>query len=266
MTIPLIPAKPSASSAAVPPVELKANELRGKAPLSGDELLHFAAAADDSQLLGQERALDAIRLATGIDAPGYNVFVTGLRSRAERDSILRLLEAKAATMPTPGDWVYVNNFRSPETPTAIYLPPGQGVELRKRMRELVDFIVDQLPKAFRREDFDNERSGPARQVQQASAGTAWQIRGARSRTRLRHSKYPIRPAGLYPANRGEAARVTRRTLPQNERDARGRTRAPGQSSERAASGARQAGDQSAGADARSGGRYPRKSSATLPPA
>jgi predicted ATP-dependent protease len=139
------------------PDELKAAELRGKPPMSADELLKFASAADDGQLLGQERAFDAIRLATGIDAPGYNVFVTGLRSRAERDSIVRLLEAKAATMPTPGDWIYVNNFRSPETPAAIYLPSGQGVELRRRMRELVDFIVDQLPKAFRREDFDAER-------------------------------------------------------------------------------------------------------------
>jgi len=144
--------------AAAPPGELKAAELSGKLPVSNDELAQFAATGDDTQLLGQERALDAIRLATGIDAPGYNVFATGLRSRAERDPILRLLEAKAATMPTPGDWVYVNNFRSPETPTGIYLPPGQGVELRRRMRELIDFIVDQLPKAFRREDFDSERS------------------------------------------------------------------------------------------------------------
>jgi predicted ATP-dependent protease len=158
------PARPPAEAsreelkAAAPPSELKATELSGKAPISSDELLQFAATGNDTQLLGQERALDAIRLATGIDAPGYNVFATGLRSRAERDSILRLLEAKAATMPTPGDWVYVNNFRSPENPWAIYLPPGQGVELRKRMRELVDFIVDQLPKAFRREDFDAERS------------------------------------------------------------------------------------------------------------
>ena len=143
--------------AAAPPSELKATELSGKAPISSEELLQFAATGTDSQLLGQERALDAIRLATGIDAPGYNVFATGLRSRAERDSILRLLEAKAATMPTPGDWVYVNNFRSPENPLAIYLPSGQGVELHNRMRELVDFIVDQLPKAFRREDFDAER-------------------------------------------------------------------------------------------------------------
>src|SRR5579863_69038 len=61
-------------------------------------------------------------------------------------------------MPTPGDWVYVNNFRNPESPVAIYLQPGQGVELRARMSELVGFVLEQLPKAFRREDFDQERA------------------------------------------------------------------------------------------------------------
>src|ERR1700685_1743922 len=61
-------------------------------------------------------------------------------------------------MPTPGDWVYVNNFRNPESPVAIYLKPGQGVELRAKMTELVAFVLEQLPKAFRREDFDQERA------------------------------------------------------------------------------------------------------------
>ena len=61
-------------------------------------------------------------------------------------------------MPTPGDWVYVNNFRNPESPAAIYLRGGQGAELRDGMRELVGFLIEQLPKAFRREDFDQERT------------------------------------------------------------------------------------------------------------
>ncbi|HUY37919.1 MAG TPA: ATP-binding protein, partial [Candidatus Binataceae bacterium] len=65
---------------------------------------------------------------------------------------------KAATMPTPGDWVYVNNFRNPESPSAIYLRAGQGRDLAQRMRDLVALIVEQLPKAFRREDFDHERT------------------------------------------------------------------------------------------------------------
>jgi predicted ATP-dependent protease len=118
----------------------------------------MTAASDDNELLGQDRALDAIRLAIGIDAPGYNVFVSGLRARQERAAVLGLLEAQASQMPTPGDWVYVHNFRSPEAPVALYLKPGQGNELRTRMRELVNYVLDQLPKAFRREDFDQERA------------------------------------------------------------------------------------------------------------
>ena len=139
--------------------ELASRELRGVCPLTSEELVRTAAAGSDGdELLGQERALDAIRLAIGIDAPGYNVFVTGLRTRQERGTVLRLLEEQAARAPTPGDWVYVNDFRSPESPVALYLKPGQGNELRTRMRELVNYVLDQLPKAFRREDFDQERA------------------------------------------------------------------------------------------------------------
>jgi len=141
-----------------PPPELAAFELKGQVPLDAVSLERAAASDGHAELLGQGRALDAIRLAIGIDGPGYNVFVSGLRSRHERESVMRILAEKAATMPTPGDWVYVNNFRNPESPVAIYLRPGQGVELRAKMSELVAFVLEQLPKAFRREDFDQERA------------------------------------------------------------------------------------------------------------
>src|SRR5208282_4246900 len=137
--------------------ELKASDLRAGVPLDAAELLRAADSFEADDLLGQDRAMDAIRLAIGIDAPGYNVFVSGLRTRNERESALRLLGAKAATMPTPGDWVYVNNFRSPETPVAIYLRAGQGRELSQQMSGLVTYVLEQLPKAFRREDFERER-------------------------------------------------------------------------------------------------------------
>jgi ATP-dependent Lon protease len=143
---------------AAPARELAAAELRGGLRFDVQALLRAAESGVGGELLGQQRALDAIQLAMGVDAPGYNVFVSGLRSRPELESVLRLLREKAASMPTPGDWVYVHNFRSPEAPTAIYLRAGQGVELRERMNDLIDFIIEQLPKAFRREDFDNERS------------------------------------------------------------------------------------------------------------
>jgi predicted ATP-dependent protease len=143
---------------AAPAIELGAAELRGNSPISPADLLALSRNGESDNLLGQGRALDAIRLGIGIDAPGYNVFVSGLRTRAERDSILRLLQDRAAKMPTPGDWVYVHNFRTPEAPIAIALKAGQGAELQARMKELISFVIEQLPKAFRQEDFDQERT------------------------------------------------------------------------------------------------------------
>jgi ATP-dependent Lon protease len=145
--------KPAAASE-----ELKASDLRARVPLDPSDLVRAYESLDAADLLGQQRALDAIRLAIGIDAPGYNVFISGLRTRNERESALRLLDEKATTMPTPGDWVYVNNFRSPEAPVAIYLKAGQGRELSQKMNQLVSYVIEQLPKAFRREDFDRERT------------------------------------------------------------------------------------------------------------
>ena len=142
---------------AAPPIELKPTDLRGASPIPPAELLRLSRDGS-SDSVGQSRALDAVRLGIGIDAPGYNVFVSGLRTRAERDSILRLLQERASKMPTPGDWVYVNNFRTPEAPLAIALKAGQGIELQARMKELITFVIEQLPKAFRREDFDQERT------------------------------------------------------------------------------------------------------------
>ena len=143
---------------APPAPELAASELRGLAPVVPAELDRAASIAHDDELLGQERVFDAVRLAINIQAPGYNVFATGVRGSAEREAILRVLREKAATMPTPGDWVYVNNFQTPEAPIAIYLKPGQGRDLRDRMGELINYVKEQLPKAFRQEDFDQERN------------------------------------------------------------------------------------------------------------
>ncbi len=40
--------------------------------------------------------------------------------------IKRLLQQHAKNMPTPDDWVYVNNFKNPRQPLALRFPAGQG--------------------------------------------------------------------------------------------------------------------------------------------
>ncbi|HVN27306.1 MAG TPA: AAA family ATPase, partial [Candidatus Binataceae bacterium] len=147
-----------APKTASPAPELSAAELRGAPPLTPQELLVASKNGAGEELLGQGRAFDAIRMAIGIGGPGYNVFIVGVRSREEREAVMKLLAEKAATMSTPGDWVYVHNFRAPDAPCALYLKPGAGPRLRDGMNDLIHSIIDQLPKAFRREDFDQERT------------------------------------------------------------------------------------------------------------
>jgi len=55
-------------------------------------------------------------------------------------------------------WVYVHNFRRPDAPRAIHLEPGQGIRLREMIRETIKTLREELPKAFRQEAFDKEKS------------------------------------------------------------------------------------------------------------
>src|SRR5262249_34616928 len=91
-----------------PRPELNGSDLRITLPLDSEALERAASGDGSVELFGQSRALDALRLAIGIDAPGYNVYVNGLRARQEREAVMLLLAEKRATVPTPSDWVYLS--------------------------------------------------------------------------------------------------------------------------------------------------------------
>jgi uncharacterized membrane protein YccC len=52
----------------------------------------------------------------------------------------------------------VHNFKQPDAPRAIYLKAGEGKRLRQMMHDLVKTLREELPKAFRQEAFDKEKS------------------------------------------------------------------------------------------------------------
>jgi hypothetical protein len=108
-------------------------------------------------LIGQERAINAIEFGAKINRAGFNIFALG-PSRSGRHSVVRtLLESKAASEPVPSDWVYVNNFTSPDRPKAIQLSSGVGVSLKNGMAELIDDLSQAIPAIFESEDYRNRR-------------------------------------------------------------------------------------------------------------
>jgi predicted ATP-dependent protease len=137
--------------------ELSAEELRFPIDIvckftSTDEL------TDAKDFVGQERALASLELGLGVAGSGYNIFVSGLTGVEKLETLRRWVRERAGATSTPGDWVYVHNFKHPDAPRAIHLEPGAGVELRKQMHNLVRTLREELPKAFRQEAFDKEKS------------------------------------------------------------------------------------------------------------
>jgi hypothetical protein len=98
------------------------------------------------ETIGQEDALEALRLGVGLYAPGYNVFVAGLPGVGKSSIVTGLLQAMPPMCRLPDDRVYVNDFRHPERPRLLVLPRGQGPAFVKFM----DHAIEQMAEGIRR--------------------------------------------------------------------------------------------------------------------
>ncbi len=109
------------------------------------------------EIIGQARALSALRLGLEMKHPGYNVFVTGFSGTGRMTTIKRLL-AEFQNIEIPlNDRCYVHNFKNNDQPILITLPARQGSKFRDDMDALVQDLIKDIPAAFDRKRFKDER-------------------------------------------------------------------------------------------------------------
>ncbi len=108
---------------------------------------------DLTEIIGQMRAMDAIRFGTGIHHDGYNLFVLGPSGIGKNSVVRQFLEKKAGGEQKPDDWCYVNNFAQPHKPQVLRLPSGRGEELRQRMEQSVDYLRSAIPALFEGDEY-----------------------------------------------------------------------------------------------------------------
>ncbi len=110
---------------------------------------------DVDSVLGQERAIAAIKFGLRIDKSGYNIFAMAPDGTGKLTIVKQLAEHEAGRRPVPADWCYVHNFTQPAKPKAIRLEPGEGKVFQEDMAELIDELSVGIPAAF---DGDEYRS------------------------------------------------------------------------------------------------------------
>lgn len=108
------------------------------------------------EIIGQTRAIEALRFGIGIRREGFNLFAMGPHGTGKYTAIRQFLEQTAATKPIPAEWCYVNNFEQPYRPNALQLPPGQGVVLGRDMQGLIKELHTVIPAAFASEAYQTQ--------------------------------------------------------------------------------------------------------------
>jgi lon-related putative ATP-dependent protease len=109
------------------------------------------------EIVGQERAVRALKFGLGIKEKGFNIYVAGYPGTGRTTAVKNFLEELARTKPVPDDWCYVNNFSNPYTPKKIKLSSGKGKDFQKDMKTFIDDAKRSLPKAFESEDYNVKR-------------------------------------------------------------------------------------------------------------
>ena len=108
-------------------------------------------------MLGQPRAVAAMRFGIGIDQDGYNIFALGPTGTGKRQFIRDYVEKRAAEEPVRDDWCYVNNFEDRHKPKAIRLPAGKGLAFRDDVDEFIEGLTTALSAAFESEEYQARR-------------------------------------------------------------------------------------------------------------
>lgn len=134
-------------------LELKPEDLRWRC---NPELFEFDSTENLKPLegiLGQERALKALRLGVDLRAPGYNIYISGLSGTGKATTVKKILETISSECPPLKDYAYVNNFKDSDRPILLTLPKGQAKIFREEFLAIIDILKQKIPQTFEGESY-----------------------------------------------------------------------------------------------------------------
>lgn len=117
-----------------------------------------------NNFLGQNRAKAAVEAGINLPYSGYNIFAVGTAGLGKRTMIKRLLQQHAKELPTPSDWVYVNNFDTTRQPLTLEFTAGQAPKFQKAMHDMWVAILEQLERRFNADTYQKQLESMRQQI------------------------------------------------------------------------------------------------------
>ncbi len=102
------------------------------------EDLDYKSIDASDEIVGQERALETLRLGFRVDRPGYNIYVSGDEATARMSSVKREIAKMDECVSALFDVAYAYNGKSTRCPLCLIFPAGRAEEFEKSLHELRD--------------------------------------------------------------------------------------------------------------------------------
>ena len=109
-------------------------------------------------IIGQDRALKALKLGVELHSPGYNIFVCGLSGTGKATTIKTILERiQPHRGDTTRDMCYVHNFEDADLPSLLLFERGKGTAFRREMAEAMRMVRERIPGVFEETEYLRKR-------------------------------------------------------------------------------------------------------------
>ena len=108
-------------------------------------------------IIGQERAMNAIKTAMQIPQKGFNLYLCGSIGIGKTAYALSVVNNLAKDEPVPNDICYIYNFENPNEPIAVTLEPGMGLEFKRDMNRFISSLLNRLSKDLTGDMYEKEK-------------------------------------------------------------------------------------------------------------
>ncbi len=92
-------------------------------------------------IIGQPRAMSALRMGMNVNTKGYNIYISGEDGTGRHTAVREIASSLKAERPVL-DMVYAYNFRRPQSPFLISLPSPSGSVLFEGMETIASLVSD----------------------------------------------------------------------------------------------------------------------------
>jgi ATP-dependent Lon protease len=136
---------------------LKPEQLRWECDPKSLGVRSSADVKESRGIIGQDRAIRALRLGLEINQSGYNVFATGRSGTGRMTAINQLLAEFEQRKVELHDRCYLYNFKNVDQPQLVTLPAGQGRKLVKGLQTLLRDLRKDISSAFESRRFQEQK-------------------------------------------------------------------------------------------------------------